>query len=61
MIAVLAVFTFCLGIVITAGLSKTCDTILKINKEENQLVHTFNFMCLQFQHTLIATFCVAQL
>jgi hypothetical protein len=34
-IAVLTVFSFCLGLVITIGLSQTCNTLLDINKEEN--------------------------
>ena len=37
--AVLVLFSFALGLVITSGLSKTCDTILDINKEENQYVY----------------------
>ena len=35
-IAVLTVFSFSLGLVITSGLSRTCDTVLDINKEENK-------------------------
>ena len=33
---VLVLFTFILGVVITRGLAATCDTLLDINKEENE-------------------------
>ena len=36
--AVLVVFSFILGLIISTGLATTCNTVHNINKEENEWV-----------------------